>query len=564
MPYSGIITKILLVMLLLFTGCRKNDRPRPAFPLPDFENVESLIYTHPDSAFTLLNKMVSYSEDSLTIASALNYMAIIQHDAGDYFGSLESLLSALKQLNPHKESDRYTLQAVLNLLGTNSLDLKDYNSAIRYYTKSLDLIEEDNFRQIVKNNLGVVFQKKGEYEKAIALFTSILQQVPDTTIEYARVLSNLAKTKWLENPSYLASGDLRKAWKIRMKKRDEWGLNASYAHLADYYAGSNSDSAWYFALNMYKSASSINSADDRLEALEKLISYSPPQESKSYFSIYSRLSDSVRTARTAAKNQFALIRYDAEKTKTENLELQKENAVKQVRLVRQKALLFSIIAVFLLLIVVGRIWYRKKQQQLIWTHQQKLKESQLKTSQKVHDVVANGLYRIMTSIEHNPDLNKSALLDEVEYLYEKSRNISYEEQEMPNQSVEFHQKISNLIKNFGSGKTKIMVTGNAPELWKSINQTVKSEIEQMVQELLINMKKHSQANRVLIKLERTDRELKIYYSDNGVGFPAQLNFGNGLRNTENRIIRLNGWFNFEKNSPNGLKIQIHLPVEHLA
>ncbi|WP_290708814.1 ATP-binding protein [Flavihumibacter sp. CACIAM 22H1] len=562
MPYSGIVTKILLLSLLLFTGCRKNSSPLPPPQLPDLEKAEQLMYSQPDTAFSLLNTLATYSNDSLTVASALNYMAIIQHDAGDLYGSLESLLAALKLLNPAKETNRYTLQAVYNLLGTNSLNLKDYPAAIHYYLESLKLIEEESFKQIVRNNLGVAYQKKGEYNKAIDIFANALQGLPDTTIDYARTLSNLARTKWLENPAYPASAELKKALRIRTIKGDEWGLNASFAHLADFYAASNPDSARYYARQMYASASAIKSPTDRLEALDKLISYSPAPEAKSYFQAYRVLGDSLQTARTTAKNQFALIRYEAAKAKSENLALQKENAEKQVKLVRQKAALFTIVLVFLLAFVAGLIWYRKKQQQLNWMHQQKLREAQLKTSQKVHDVVANGLYRIMTNIEHNPALEKPTLLDDIEYLYEKSRNISYDEVDQPIQSIDFHQKISKLIKSFANDRTRVYIAGSDAQLWQTLNLKVKTELEQILQELMINMKKHSQASQVIVKFERAGKELKILYTDDGVGIPANLKPGNGWRNTENRISGLNGWFSFENNPPRGLKIQIHLPVEY--
>nr|GFD55410.1 hypothetical protein [Tanacetum cinerariifolium] len=56
--------------------------------------------------------------------------------------------------------------------------------------------------------------------------------------------------------------------------------------------------------------------------------------------------------------------------------------------------------------------------------QNALRNSQLNTSKRVHDVVANGLYRVMTEIENQADMDRENVLDKIEALYEKSRDIS--------------------------------------------------------------------------------------------------------------------------------------------
>ena len=106
---------------------------------------------------------------------------------------------------------------------------------------------------------------------------------------------------------------------------------------------------------------------------------------KPLFARYHQLSDSLEAARSRAKNQFALIRYESEKNRADNLRLQQENAEKRVELLWGRILLFGSIAVFVTVVgwLVG--WFRKRTRNRIRDHQ-------LRTSQKVHDVVANGLY----------------------------------------------------------------------------------------------------------------------------------------------------------------------------
>jgi tetratricopeptide (TPR) repeat protein len=511
-----------------------------------------------DSAFYYFNKVVTNSKDSLQIAWAYNTMAIIQSDAGDYYGGQESLLLSLKYLNEQKKVDQDCLIADYNELGTSSSSLKNYDAAIDYYDQALKFSKDNDSKTIALNNQAVTYQKMGRYAQAIAIYQSIIGQSKKNTKEYARVLSNLAKVRWLQNPRYLAAPDLLMALQIRKNELDEWGLNASYAHLSDYYSHSNTDSALFYANKMYFIAQRLNSPDDQLEALEKLISLSPPKALKQYFKLHQSLNDSIQTTRSAAKNQFALIRYEAQKSKADNLRLQKDNTEKKVQIIKQQAIIYAILGFSIGFACVFTLWYRKRKQRMEWESRNVIREQQLKLSQKVHDVVANGLYHIMTRIEHQDFIKKDQLLDGIEALYEQSRDISYEKSK--DIRSDFQVTIADLLTSFASDTIKVLVVGNHKGLWNSVKDSVKIELKHMLLELMVNMKKHSSARNVIVKFERQDNNLKVQYTDDGFGLPSSFQYGNGLTNTGNRIKGIGGRVIFDKTAKKGLKIQIYLPI----
>lgn len=538
---------VILTVILYLESCNSAKKSDTVAISDDYNKGEAYYGIKNDSAFYYFNKVVTEANNRLLVSAAYTYMGIIQHDLGDYFGSQESLLLALKLLDEKKEKEQGLISSNYNELGNNSKSLKNYDEALRYYQLALKFTKDSIYRIINLNNIAVVYQEKKQLEHAHTIYSSILKEIEKDKKEYARVVSNIAITKWLKDSTYNAVPELLTAVQIRIKEKDNRGLNASYGYLTDFYKNIHPDSALLYAQKMYTIAQELSSPDDQLFALQKLITLSSPNASKKYFERYQQLNDSLQTARNSAKNQFALIRYETEKHKSQNLILQKENAEKKVRIIEQQVILGGIVILSFAIL----FWYRRQKQQA-------LREQQLKTSQKVHDVVANGLYRIMVGVEHQPEIDRQQLLDEMDNLYEQSRDISYETIEVPKQS--FSNEVAGLLKSFSTEQTSISIVGNTPPVWDKLNNKARTELKRALQELLVNMKKHSAAKNVVVKFDEEENGLKVRYADDGKGIPADFCYGNGLRNTETRIKSIGGQFNFNLPSTTGLNIQIFIPI----
>lgn len=546
-----------LFSLLFIDGCREQPPTIPVTTSADYKKGLFFLDRQNDSAYYYFNKVVSTSKDSLQIAVAYNSMAVIQSGEGDYFGGQESLLMSLKYLNEQKENNQYCLVSDYNELGSISLSLKNYDAAIDYYGRSLERATDTSAKAIALNNRAFALQLKGEYLKAAMIYESILAQSKKDEREYARVLCNLASVRWLRDRSYRAAPELLTALEIRQKANDDWGLNSSYAHLSDYYLHTQPDSALLYSKAMYAVASKLKSPEDQLEALQKLILLGPAGDAKTYFDRYRRLRDSLETARNRAKNQFALVRYDAEKNKTDNLRLFRENAERRVEVVRQRVITVGVMGASVILIGWAIFWYRKRRQKLEWEKETAVQEERLKTSRKVHDVVANGLYRVMTEIEYGGTMDRELLLDKIEPLYLQSRDISYEGVE--EHYEDFQMTLHELLMSFGHPDRKVVLAGNNNEVWEGMGEKEKNELEVVLRELMVNMDKHSSASNVVIQFEREAGGIWVAYRDDGVGLPADFRYGNGLRNTENRIVAMGGRVIFEQNAPRGLIVRIYLP-----
>jgi hypothetical protein len=210
--------------------------------------------------------------DSVKIGENLEQMAIIQSDLGDYGGSDYNAVQALKYLN--KTNDIYLI-AIYNCLAISSRKQKDFHEAIYWYDKAISISTNELSIITCQNNKANAFRDLKEYDKSITLLSEILNDTilinnPKTE---ARIIDNLAFTKWSANKNAAVLPDLLKALSMRLNENDLFGLIASYAHLSDYYKEKNPKTALEYATKLYKQATDQKSPQDQLEALEKLIEF---------------------------------------------------------------------------------------------------------------------------------------------------------------------------------------------------------------------------------------------------------------------------------------------------
>ncbi|MBO9592513.1 MAG: ATP-binding protein [Niabella sp.] len=538
---------LFLFVAAIFSGCNTPPKATPVPSSPDFQKATDFLQTKKDSAFYYFNKVATSPGDSLLIGRAYANMAILLSKAADPFSSQATSLQALKFLNTKKKSDWRALSSVYNELAYTNITLKQYEASLGYSDHALKFAGgSDSITAL--NNKALAYQRLRQYEQALSIYQSILKESKNNPAEYARVLTNMANTKRFRDSTYNPLPELRAALQVRESNKDTPGLGASYAHLSDYYARTHPDSALFYANKMHLLTLRLGNPGDELLALRKLITFGPPELIRGYFNRYRFLSDSMQTSRNTDKNQFALIRYETEKSKADNLVLQKDNAEKKVQIIWQWILLVGV----LVLTITGFWWYRKQKQRAI-------REQQLRTSQKVHDVVANGLYHVISKVDHDKTGGKEQLLDDLTHLYEQSRNISYEqpEEKVP---LSFNESLAALLSSFSSAGTRVLIIGNSKELWSVVKPGIKRELLQILQELMVNMKKHSRAKNVVIRFLLQHKTLTVQYTDDGVGAAPDFRYGNGLRNTESRISGMGGRISFDTETSEGMKIQLYIPT----
>jgi len=510
-----------------------------------------------DSAFLFYNlsKDVQINLGNKSkVGENLTQMAIIQSDFGDYYGSDETAIQALKYLD--KDNLQY-LTSIYNCIAISARKQNDYSEAIYWYDKAFQVSANEIEKITIQNNKANAFRSLKDYNNSINLLKEIymnplLKDIPKTK---ARILDNLAYTKWLANENENVLDDLLSALTIRIEENDLFGLNASYAHLSDYYKQKNQKTALEYATKMYNIATSQKSPQDQLEALQKLINLENSNKSKEYYTRYVKISDSLNTAEQNALNKFAKLKYDSKKNRDENLQLKIITAKKELELEKEKNR--NIItgvsgsSIVLGLLIFG---YYKKQKH----KQEKLQEvykTETRIAKKIHDEVANDVYNIMNKIQYTTN-NASHILDDLDKVYLQTRNISHENNTIET-GIKFEKFLKNMLSGFNNEQCKIFIKNLQEAKLHLIEKHKQITIYRILQELMVNMKKHSEANLVVISFSDDKNYCVIKYSDNGIGInKEELILRNGLKNVENRIKAIDGTVTFETTLNKGFKVSI--------
>ncbi|MDB5054750.1 MAG: ATPase/histidine kinase/DNA gyrase domain protein, partial [Bacilli bacterium] len=217
------------------------------------------------------------------------------------------------------------------------------------------------------------------------------------------------------------------------------------------------------------------------------------------------------------------------------------------------------------------IWFRK----LMFELQEK---ERLRIATDIHDTTMQDLFflkrRLTALSEKYPfDQANSSLMDNcisfIDIINTNLRQNCFELHPHLLQEIGLVQTIEKVIDlemPICAFEIEFRATGvetiEAKDLW------TKRHIFRMVQELLNNAKKHSQASHVKIYIKATQANFHLLYEDNGIGYePDQVaekeigNSGIGIEQMKSRVLSLNGHFDLDTSEGHGVKLEITFPLK---
>ena len=249
-------------------------------------------------------------------------------------------------------------------------------------------------------------------------------------------------------------------------------------------------------------------------------------------------------------------------------------------LVINNAISFGLAMIFVLLLVNALLSERRSRQELAIAHEQ-LRQYALRIENQATLQERNRIAReIHDSLGHALTAQSIQLENALLFLssnVEKSRGFITEAKQLGSQALrEVRQSVATLRADPLQGQsleTAIVslvrdyqrTTNIAPDCNISLEQPVSSEIAtaiyRIVQEALMNIRKHSDATKVTIQLQSNAKKLYLLVEDNGKGFnPEQNTTGFGLHGMRERTVALNGKFRIVSLPGKGCQIQATIPL----
>ena len=539
---------IILLLVFCFCSCNKKEESLPLDS--NLEQAENLFATKQyRKAYYYYNQSFLFNkEQSNTKRAVFNLlrMAHIENLECDYIGSEATTTQAIKLFDKTIPIP-YQTNAYISL-GLNYMHLANYEEAESMFEKAIQITEDSLTVYISKNNIGYLYIKQKEYQKAVRLLSEIENEkiLQESPLDYARVLDNKGIALF-HLKDKLALSYLEKAKTIREANNDDSQIVSSYMHLAEYYKNQEPATAKEWTQKAYHSATKAFIPDDRLEALNLLFTTTTNNNLKNqYHDTYIHINDSLQQARQQAKNQFAKIKYDSEKAET-------EKTAYQYKMYGFIVLLILSVAVFILLY---RLTIQKNKSKILETQY----TTETKIAKRLHDELANDVHNTIAFAETQNlenEQNKETLLENLDTIYQRARNISNENKEI-NTGKNYFEQLKHMINSYASDNINVIFNGSALHEVK-LDSEIKIALYRVLQELMVNMKKHSECSLVMISFKETNSALEINYSDNGKGTDNQLQIKNGLQNVENRIFSINGNITFDTEPNKGFKVKITIP-----
>ncbi|WP_179353650.1 tetratricopeptide repeat-containing sensor histidine kinase [Winogradskyella vidalii] len=486
--------------------------------------------------------------DTMGAISDLRLISIALRKKSLFYESENYAIEALTLLDNLKENHKLKNESrvgLYNHLGIINKKLDNHDVAIRYFKKVISNAETTAYKNTGIKNLASTYAKNKDYKKAVENLLSVVEysRENESQARLARLLDNLGFAQAKINAPE-AYSNLNEALEIRLKENHHSGIITSYLNLSEYYSDRNNIVlALDAADKAIKIATESKNKYYEMHALAAKIALNENAE----IIRYKTLNDSIDKSTQLYKNQFASNKYEyyKEKERADSFLLLKEKEALK-KMVAWLIVLFIALLSIPLYIIIKSKHKKEKIEQVYAT------ESQI--SKVVHDEVANDVFQIMTKLQTESNVSDD-LLNNIEQVYSKARNISKQLGELDVTS-DYKTLLNDLAINYTDADTNVILRDVSKIQWNKLAKIKRTAIYKVLQELLINMKKHSEASIAVISFQNKPNKVIITYKDDGLG--CDIKKSTGLRNVENRIVAINGSIIFDSEPNKGFKSIIEI------
>lgn len=421
-------------------------------------------------------------------------------------------------------------------LGGVSTDLKQYDSAIYYHTKSLELAK------ILKSN----YSAGNAYQNLASTFKE-LGQTPESLVNYD---SALHYYKLLNYPA---------------------GQLEVYLNLGKSYNNTRQpQQAIPYLQNAVKLADDLDEKFLKAEALESLsLAYENAGDFKngySYLKEYKSFSDSIFNIEKSQAIEEINTRYETEKKDNEIRFLSQENDLQKATNQRNLFIIFGLIVLVALLALIFFFWRQRqqaRQQKVLQEQKIRMREAQIQAvisseekerkrfAADLHDSMGQLVSALNLNIQslrqHRDDRqvrdeifnNASHLLGDIQ---QEIRNIAFNLMPQVLTKEGLIQAMHELVLRINKSH-KIKADLQVYDMEGRFAEVYEISLYRILQEWISNVLKYSDASELYIQFTGHPQEVVVTVEDNGMGFELshfENSKGNGYKNINTRLNLING------------------------
>ncbi|KPM31564.1 Two-component system-sensor histidine kinase [Croceitalea dokdonensis DOKDO 023] len=270
-------------------------------------------------------------------------------------------------------------------------------------------------------------------------------------------------------------------------------------------------------------------------------------------------------------------------------QIEKQNEIDRQKTIK-KAFLYGFLALLIPIIALLVVYYQKlqaqsqlnqKQQQLnaqeisTMLNEQELalaktslnaqQEERSRIAKQLHDSIGGNLAGIKLQLSHSVENGKAAkdLLHQVDETYELVRDISHNLTPKKFNTNNYTVLIQHYLDNIRINSDCAITFSAHPESdINHLEQGIKIELYQIIQELMTNCLKHAQAKNVAIHLNKIHGSLQLIFEDDGIGFDTKsAKAGIGLKNLRERTKANHGELHIDSSLGRGTVISLEIPLD---
>ncbi len=492
--------------------------------------------------------------------------------------------------------------------------------ALKDYLNSLKVAEESSYKEGIRasyDGIGRIYEKEGKYTEALKYFiaSSKAREATGDSLAIATSYNTLGEIYLRQGDTVVALRKLNDALKIFKNFSNEYSIVISGSNLGQvyFYQGNFNEALKHFfvclkisetlkdhrlvanqlidigkvyekqknygeALVYMKKALTLALAtgykDVITEAYRSLSGhYAELKDFKAAYEnevLFKQAHDSIFNSENEKKLIGMQMQFEFDnKESLEKADQEKKDAITRNEMLRQKLLRNGILFVFAVLLIMAVIIFILVIQ---YREIRLIKKERTRISRELHDDIGAELTRItVISQQLQKKTSKDAgMLEKLRKISEAGKNVLGTIGEIiwtMNQQKDTLENLVAYIRRFVTEYLEmndINVIINVPDEIpaKSVSGEYRRNIYLAVKEAISNITKYSKATRVELSVKFSKKQAELEISDNGTGFSLKekANWGNGLRNMDQRMKEIGGDFQINSEKNLGTLIKLTFPV----